>query len=308
MYDLSKFQRMMVCLDLTGMDKGLIQYASMIARVFEINSVYFLHVAESLELPAEIQEKYPDLIAPLDETLEHEINAKVQENFVCPEGCDVQIKVATGKVTEEVLKMAKVKVIDLMVLGRKHHRSNAGLNSSKIAKSSPSSVIYVPENPKLELNKVLIPIDYSEHSQMAFEIGMGIQQQTGAMLMSNHIYRVPTGYHKSGKSYDEFAEIMLENTKKDSEKFFKKMELGDVKFEHTFALDDDPHPADKIYKTASEKGVDMIILGSKGRTSAAAFLIGSVAEKLVYESGDIPLFLVKKGKENLSLLEALFRL
>ena len=86
------------------------------------------------------------------------------------------------------------------------------------------------------------------------------------------------------------------------------MELGDTKFEHTFALDDDPHPADKIYKTASEKGADLIILGSKGRTSAAAFLIGSVAEKLVYESGDIPLFLVKKGKENLSLLEALFRL
>ncbi|WP_339606100.1 universal stress protein [uncultured Roseivirga sp.] len=308
MYDLSKFQRVMVCLDLTEMDKGLIQYASMIAQILEVDSVYFLHVAESLELPAEVQEKYPDLVAPLDETLEHEIRGNVEKHFKTPAGCDVQIKVATGQVTEEVLKMAKVKVIDLMILGRRHHRSNAGLNSSKIAKSSPSSVMYVPENPKMELNKILIPIDYSEHSQMAFEIGMALQKQTGAKLMSNHIYRVPKGYYKSGKTFDEFADIMLENTKKDSEKFFKKMELGDTKFEHTFALDDDPHPADKIYKTASEKGADLIILGSKGRTSAAAFLIGSVAEKLVYESGDIPLFLVKKGKENLSLLEALFRL
>tara|TARA_R100000005_G_scaffold96330_2_gene82419 strand:+ start:5106 stop:5978 length:873 start_codon:yes stop_codon:yes gene_type:complete len=290
------------------MDKGLIQYASMIAQILEVDSVYFLHVAESLELPAEVQEKYPDLVAPLDETLEHEIRGNVEKHFKTPAGCDVQIKVATGQVTEEVLKMAKVKVIDLMILGRRHHRSNAGLNSSKIAKSSPSSVMYVPENPKMELNKILIPIDYSEHSQMAFEIGMALQKQTGAKLMSNHIYRVPKGYYKSGKTFDEFADIMLENTKKDSEKFFKKMELGDTKFEHTFALDDDPHPADKIYKTASEKGADLIILGSKGRTSAAAFLIGSVAEKLVYESGDIPLFLVKKGKENLSLLEALFRL
>ena len=298
----------MVCLDLTEMDKGLIQYASMMARVMNIDSVYFLHVAESLELPAEVQEKYPDLAAPLDETLEHEIKGNVEKYFEIPDKCDVQIKVATGQVTEEVIKMAKVKVIDLMILGRRHHRSNAGLNSSKIAKSSPSSVMYVPENPKLDLNRILVPIDYSDHSQMAFEIGIALQNQTGAKIMSNHIYRVPKGYYKSGKSYEEFADIMLENTKADSEKFFKKIGVKEVDFEHTFALDDDPHPADKIYKTASEKNCDLIILGSKGRTAAAAFLIGSVAEKLVYESGDIPLFLVKKGKENLGLLEALFRL
>ncbi|MGK0486836.1 MAG: nucleotide-binding universal stress UspA family protein [Candidatus Endobugula sp.] len=52
----------------------------------------------------------------------------------------------------------------------------------------------------------------------------------------------------------------------------------------------------------------MIVLGSKGRTGAASFLIGSVAEKLVMESGDIPLFIVKEGMENISLLQALFRL
>ena len=119
MYDLSKFQRMMVCLDLTEMDKGLIQYASMMARVMNIDSVYFLHVAESLELPAEVQEKYPDLAAPLDETLEHEIKGNVEKYFEIPDKCDVQIKVATGQVTEEVIKMAKVKVIDLMILGQK---------------------------------------------------------------------------------------------------------------------------------------------------------------------------------------------
>jgi nucleotide-binding universal stress UspA family protein len=101
---------------------------------------------------------------------------------------------------------------------------------------------------------------------------------------------------------------MLENTKRDCDKFFKKINLDGITYEHTYALDDDPHPADKIYRTGSEKNVDMIVLGSKGRTSAAAFLIGSVAEKLVMESGDIPLFLVKEGKENVGLLQALFRL
>lgn len=308
MQDLSKFQRMMVCLDLSDMDQHLIKYASMIAKVFEINSVYFLHVAESFELPEEIQEKYPDLIAPLDETLIHEIKGNLAKDFTNPGNCDVQVNVVTGNKTDEVLKMAKVKVVDLMLLGRKKSVTGTGLNSRKIAKSAPSSVIFVPESPRLEIKKLMVAVDFSNHSLMAFEIGMDIQRKTGAILLSNNVYKVPNGYYKSGKSYEEFAEIMLENTKRDCEKFFKKIDLTGIEHDHTYALDDDPHPADKIYRTGSENNVDLIVLGSKGRTSAASFLIGSVAEKLVMESGDIPLLLVKEGKENVSLLQALFRL
>ncbi|MFT6969523.1 MAG: nucleotide-binding universal stress UspA family protein [Roseivirga sp.] len=308
MHDLSKFQRLMVCLDLTKMDQHLIKYASMIAKVFEINSVYFLHVAESFEIPKEIQEKYPDLMAPLDEAIEHEIKNTLKEGFSTPKGCDVRISVAAGNKTDEVLKMAKIKSIDLMILGRKKEITGTGLNSKKIAKSAPSSVIFVPENPKVKINKLMVAVDFSNHSLMAFEIGMDIQRKTGAILLSNNVYKVPNGFSKSGKSYEEFAEIMLENTKRDCEKFFKQVDLSGIGHDHTFALDDDPHPADKIYRTGSENDVDMIVLGSKGRTGAASFLIGSVAEKLVMESGDIPLFIVKEGTENLSLLQALFKL
>lgn len=308
MQDLSKFQRMLVTLDLTDMDLYVIKYASMIAKAFEIDAIYFLHVTTSLELPDEIQEKYGNVMAPVDETLQKEIQVILDDHFVKPDNCEVQVAVQAGGITDEILKFAKVKVIDLILLGRKEELSGTGLNSKKIAKGSASSVIFVPEKPKYELNKILVSIDYSEHSRMAFEIGIDIQKKTGAKLLSNNVYRVPVGFAKSGKSYDEFAEIMLENTKEECVRFFKSMDLEDVDYDHTYALDDDPHPADKIYRTGAELGVDMIILGSKGRSSAAAFLIGSVAEKLLMEDNDIPMFLVKKGNENMSFLEALFRL
>lgn len=154
----------------------------------------------------------------------------------------------------------------------------------------------------------MVPIDYSKYAEMAFELSVDMQKETGAKILSNHVYKVPTGYYKSGKTYDEFAEIMLENTKKESKKFFNKLKLDNVDFDFTYALDDDIHPADKIYISASEEGADMIMLGSKGRSTAAAMLIGSVAEKLLQESHDIPIFLVKRGNENVSLIEAIFRL
>lgn len=57
----------------------------------------------------------------------------------------------------------------------------------------------------------------------------------------------------------------------------------------------------------NEKNADMIILGSKGR-SAAAFLLGSVAEQLMIQDADIPLFIVKKSNENLSFINTLLKI
>lgn len=308
MQDLSKFQRMLVALDLGPMDVHILKYASMVAKIFDIDAVYFMHVTTSLELPEEIQEKYGNLMAPVDETLEHEMNQLINQHFVKPDNCDIKNIVIAGKVTEEVLKLSKVKVVDLTLLGRKKELTGSGLNSKKIAKSINSSVIFVTENPPLLLQKILVSIDYSNHSKMAFEIGIALQQKTGAQLLSNHVYKVPTGYYKSGKNYEEFAEIMLENTKKDCDRFFKKMDLDGVDYDHTYALDDDPHPADKIYRTGSEMGVELIMIGSKGRSGPASVLIGSVAEKLVEEGNDIPIMIVKMGKENMSFLDALFNI
>ncbi|NVJ47422.1 MAG: universal stress protein [Cytophagia bacterium] len=299
---------MLVALDLSQMDVYLLKYASMAAKVFDIDTVYFVNVATSLELPEEIHQKYGDVFGPVDEAIEREMQEEIDEHFTLPANCEMKLMVSTGKITDEILKLAKVKVIDLVLLGRKAELSGSGLNSKKIAKSISSSVIFVTENPPLEWKKILVSIDYSDHSKMAFEIGAAIQKKCGAQLLSNHVYKVPTGYYKSGKTYEEFADIMLENTKKECDNFFRKMDLEDVDYDHTYALDDDPHPADKIYRTGSEKGVDLIMIGSKGRSGPASILIGSVAEKLVEEGNDIPIMIVKMGKENMSFLDALFRI
>lgn len=308
MNKIEKYSRMLVGLDLSEMDRHAVSYASMIAKVLEINAVYFLHVTSSLELPQEIADKYGDVMAPVDETLEKEMEETVEKYFTKPPHCSVEVEANAGDVTEEVLKWAKVKRVDLIVLGRKNKLTGTGLHSKKVARTTSASVIFVPENPSLQLKKLMVPIDYSKYSQMAFELSADIQKVTSAKILSNHVYKVPTGYYKAGKTYEEFAEIMLDNTKKESKKFFAKLGLNDVDFDFTYALDDDIHPADKIYKTASEEGVDLILLGSKGRSTAAAMLIGSVAEKLLQESTDIPIFLVKKGNENVSLIEAILRL
>ena len=153
--------------------------------------------------------------------------------------------------------------MDLTVLGRKNNLTGTGLHSKKVARTTSTSVIFVPENPPLKLNKMMVPTDYSKSSQMAFELSADLQKVTDAKILSNHVYKVPKGYYKAGKTTEEFAEIMLVNTKKESKKFFAKLGLDSVDFDFIYALDDDIHPADKIYKSASEERFDLILLGSK---------------------------------------------
>lgn len=298
----------MVGMDLTEMDEHVINYTALLAKTFKFEAVYFLHVTSSLELPDDIAEKYGEMMAPVDETLEKEMETTIGDKFKDIEGCTIEIEAHAGDVTEELLKWSKVKRVDMIVLGRKEKLTGSGLNSRKVARAVSASVLFVSENPPLKMDKIMVPIDYSKYSQMAFELSIDIQKEIGSKILSNHVYKVPTGYYKAGKTYEEFAEIMLENTKMESKKFFNRLGVEGVDFDFTYALDDDIHPADKIYISATQEKVDLILLGSKGRSSAAVMLIGSVAEKLLEESHDIPVLLVKKGTENVGLLEAIFRL
>lgn len=308
MNKIEKYTRMMVGMDLTEMDEHVINYTALLAKTFKFEAVYFLHVTSSLELPDDIAEKYGEMMAPVDETLEKEMETTIGDKFKDIEGCTIEIEAHAGDVTEELLKWSKVKRVDMIVLGRKEKLTGSGLNSRKVARAVSASVLFVSENPPLKMDKIMVPIDYSKYSQMAFELSIDIQKEIGSKILSNHVYKVPTGYYKAGKTYEEFAEIMLENTKMESKKFFNRLGVEGVDFDFTYALDDDIHPADKIYISATQEKVDLILLGSKGRSSAAVMLIGSVAEKLLEESHDIPVLLVKKGTENVGLLEAIFRL
>ena len=100
---------------------------------------------------------------------------------------------------------------------------------------------------------------------------------------------------------------MKQHATKDYEKFIKNFDLEGVRTSCIYTLDDDKKPADKIYAVALREEVSMIVVGAKGKTSAATILLGSVTEQLANYDSEIPLFVVKDKKESLSFLKALLQ-
>lgn len=53
------------------------------------------------------------------------------------------------------------------------------------------------------------------------------------------------------------------------------------------------HPAEEIMKLAEEQSVDLIVMGTLGRSGIEKFLLGSIADKVI-RSSKIPVLTVRK--------------
>ena len=296
----------MVGLDLTAMDDTIIRYLPTLLKALPLERVIFVHIAKELELPDEIIKKYPDVIAPLDENIADGINSTIKDIFENT-GVDYDIIVREGTPLENFLKLAKIKNVDLIVMGRKKELEGSGLLAGHIVRKSPTSLLLITENNTPSIDTVLVPVDFSRHSSMALSLGQEVCKRTGADLKFSHVYKVPIGYHKTGKSFEEFAQIMKTHAESD---FVRFCESNGVKDHPTcdFLLSDDKPVPKLIYESARKSNSDLIIIGSRGRTRTSALLIGSIVEKLVLKDSDIPVLVVKNKGESMSFFEAIMNI
>ena len=305
MYNL---KRILICLDLTEVDDQLIKAASSIANYLKGSNFYFLHVVESLELPEDLVEKYPDLIAPVDENVRKIIDERLKLHFRNLSEYDHSIDVVEGSTPDLILRWSKIKEVDLIIMGKKLKENGSGLLTEKIVKLCHCSFLLVPFNSYHGFRRIMVPIDFSESSKMALEQAMSISKTSGAEIICEHSYTVPSGYHSTGKSYAEFAEIMRANAKKNFEIFLLSMSLKKDSYQCIYTLADGSNPAKAILKTARKEKMDFIVMGSKGRTGMASILLGSVANMIIKSEVDMEVLVVKNKKENMGFLEALLNL
>lgn len=301
------FSKVMIGLDLTEMDEILIEKTVVFLKFWGVEKCYFVHVAKSLAIPDEILREYPDLLAAGDESVEAIMMNKIKSKSF-PDSIEIEVFAEEGDhPLDTVLRWAKIKDVDLIVMGRKETLKGSGALANGVAKKAPCSVMLLQEKRPAGLpKKIMVPTDFSEHNHMIYDFGERIADQLKAQLVPVHIYQVPHGYSKTGKSYEEFAEIMKANAKKDFEAFVSQHDHPEL--ECDFVLDEGEDAGELLLKEAMKLGVDMFIMGSRGRTKSAAILLGSTAEKVIKANNVLPMLIFKKKGETMGFFDALFRL
>ncbi|WP_332912522.1 universal stress protein [Algoriphagus boritolerans] len=301
------FSKAMIGLDLTEMDDILIKKTAVFVKFLGIEKCYFVHVSKNLEIPQAILQKYPDLVAPTDESLEAVIQNKLKE-FNFPADIETEIFVEEGKhPLETFLRWAKIKDTDLIIMGRKDTLPGHGVLADGVAKKSTLfSTLNPRKKDRSSFRKNTDRDRFSAHNHPIYEFAELLSDEVKAELVPVHIYEVPHGYSKTGKTFEEFSEIMKENARADFKKFVSKHNHPNL--ECQMVLNDGKNPGNLILEFATKIEADMILLGSRGRTSSAAILLGSTAEKLIHVNKLLPMLIFKKKGETMGFFDALFKI
>jgi nucleotide-binding universal stress UspA family protein len=301
------FYKAMIGLDLTEMDDVLIKKTIVYLEFLGIEKCYFVHVAKSLTVPEEVLKKHPELSTAGDESIESVIQDKLKQ-YHFPESMEIEVFAEEGAhPLETLIRWAKIKDVDLMIMGRKEELPGTGSLAKSVAIKAPCSVLLLQERRPPGLpKKIMIPSDFSDHTDLIYDFGERISEELNAELIPVHLYEVPHGYSKTGKTYEEFAEIMKENAKQDFRNFIQKFNHKEL--DCKFVLNDGQGQGKALLDEAQQLGADMILIGSRGKTKSAAILLGSVAEKLVIVNNILPMLIFKKKGETMGFFTALFKI
>ena len=140
---------------------------------------------------------------------------------------------------------------------------------------------------------IVIATDGSENTQKAISYGIEIAKLSGATVHA--LYVVDTSSFSS-IPMDAGWESMYEILKKEGEKAVSevKKQGGTVGVDVREVLEEG-HPSSSILEFAENNNVDLIVMGTLGKTGLDRFLLGSVAEKVV-RSSKIPVMVVHSGE------------
>lgn len=159
-------------------------------------------------------------------------------------------------------------------------------------------------------SKILIPIDFSDYSLSACNIGFDFASKTNCEVILLHSYLGPNfsgSMPFSSDSYNtelfditeskEIAKLAQSKMRKFADKLkqaIAQKTLPDIKFKHYVT---EGVPEEAILQYARQEKAQLIVMGTRGKSKKELELIGSVTAE-VLDSGKFPVFTVP---ENISI-------
>ncbi len=294
-------RKILVALDHTSLDSELVDYVQFFVNISEVTDVYFMHEVR-INLSSEMKKEFPNLEQETIDQREKELKEIINSHFALKSkiNCNFTITNESNSI-KPLLKAIKKEGIDMVMVGSKEPKHGGGTFTQRLARRSPCHVLTVPIGSSSHLKrtnvikKLLVPIDFSDYSKQALERAILIASRIKdpVEILCQNVYTVPSGYHYSGKSKKEFAEIMKKFAMENFEDFVKGIDTKGVKIVPVYSEDTNEDKTSDIRDLAKKENVDGIIMGSRGKT-AAALLLGSVAEKLIRNEKHFPILVVRK--------------
>ncbi len=140
---------------------------------------------------------------------------------------------------------------------------------------------------KSKIEKILVPIDGSKDSLRGLDMAINLAQFTGATITG--IFSIYSPPHSEFVGVRTFEKELTKEVKKIMNKAKKTSSKNGVAFKTKIVSGDTGY---NIITTANKGKFDLIVIGSRGRSSVKELFLGSVSNYVIHSS-KIPVLVVK---------------
>ena len=127
----------------------------------------------------------------------------------------------------------------------------------------------------MNIKNILCPTDFSTSSHTALMYASSLAKQYGAELHIVYVYEEAFGATEgSFPVYVQSSDIAADKKRLNG----VAPVLPDVSFQRQFIIG---HPPDRLLEYAKDNDIDLIVMGTHGRTGLGRLLMGSVAEAVL---------------------------
>jgi nucleotide-binding universal stress UspA family protein len=133
----------------------------------------------------------------------------------------------------------------------------------------------------MQLQKILVPIDFSTHADRALERAIELAKLERGEIHLLHAYELPMTIGPAGAMLalsQEVLDRIRDGAREALEERASRVSAEGVKVQAHVMCD---APVSAILTAAEKIGADLIVMGTHGRTGMKHVLLGSVAERTV---------------------------
>ncbi len=140
----------------------------------------------------------------------------------------------------------------------------------------------------MNIKHILVPIDFSDSNQTLNQYASALAESTNARITYLHVSQPDVPYG----SYT-YIDVEQETAKDQEQLALIQPARSGIVAAHVVETG---APADQIVEFAKQNGVDLIVMGTHGRTGLRRALMGSVAESVVRHA-ECPVLALKPGTQ-----------
>jgi nucleotide-binding universal stress UspA family protein len=287
--------RLGVFLNGSPADATVLDFARATAGFVDPGGLHLFHFREK-----GIADPHPD---PSPGVLETRVREKVGDALPA----DATFEVLPEKGSKAILKAIHAHDLTSVMVGRRLPTAQMAVAGTfkKLAARAPCNVFVVTKYSQPHLERILIPVDFTEHSATGIRVALDFLRminRPNVQMLFQHNVEVEYGYRYAGVSFEEYARSLESNALDEMEEFLKPFDLSGIQTERVITISD--RPSEAVTALAVARKMDVVVVGSRGKSSPLGALLGTTAEDILMHC-PLPVLIAKTDEDTQMLKQAM---